>query len=446
MKSHFTTTLIGGALLLLMSNVAFADAHSDGLAFGQSQLSNLSGNVTSPSAQGTPYYTNQPPQSSGFGMGSLVELGVGRINTCKTASSGADGVADQECKAVNFLAKNPQTRAKFTVSPNDPILAGISHTINNAKPGDLLDNGCVQKTTTTPDQHQTEVCNEYLVNKDQMCTMGQVVQVDSQSNYQCDQQFKQTFPVTCQKRLVVTVVPGGDPGNVVNNVATAPGTDTAYDAANQKYTFNVTVPTPDGRVYRGNFFQTNNGFNIVDMSKLISARITNVQMGGWSSAGDSFNAVFVNGSTVWVADYSPHQAATFPTCDDFGNCTPGNPVDPLSLPGPFLYQSLSSCILTGFGCDPHVLDQNAQYDLNWFTADSRGAYRWIRSPGAVSVDIRPWLHNGWNNIITDILISGCGGDCGQANQYVINFELIFNQVQAYDNWVDDCAQWRSAVH
>jgi hypothetical protein len=128
---------------------------------------------------------------------------VGRITTCKTAEHGPDSVANQECDAVNFLAKNPQDRVKIPVNPNDPIIKGIGDTINNAKPGNVTDSGCYPKTTTTPAQHETEVCNEYLVTEDKQCTMGQVVEVDAKSNYQCNITKNSTYLTNCDKVLIV---------------------------------------------------------------------------------------------------------------------------------------------------------------------------------------------------------------------------------------------------
>lgn len=194
---------VGAAILLLVSGAAVADPHSDGLAFGKGQLGNLNDKVNSQNAQGLPFYTNSPPQAGGFGGPSLFSLGVGRITTCSTAQHGPDSVANQECDAVNFLAKNPQERVKIPVSPNDPIVKNIGDTINNARPGTVTDSGCFPKTTTTPAQHETEVCNEYLVTEDKQCTIGQVVEVDAKSNYQCNITKNSTYLTTCDKVLIV---------------------------------------------------------------------------------------------------------------------------------------------------------------------------------------------------------------------------------------------------
>ena len=193
----------GAAILLLASGAAGADPHSDGLAFGKGQLGGLNDKVNPQNAQDLPFYTNNPPQAGGFGGPSLFSLGVGRSTTCKTAEHGPDSVANQECDAVNFLAKNPQDRVKIPVNPNDPIIKGIGDTINNAKPGNVTDSGCYPKTTTTPAQHETEVCNEYLVTEDKQCTMGQVVEVDAKSNYQCNITKNSTYLTNCDKVLIV---------------------------------------------------------------------------------------------------------------------------------------------------------------------------------------------------------------------------------------------------
>lgn len=181
---------------------AFADPHSDGLELGKSNLSKLSSKVNNANAQGMPHYTNNPPQSQSFGSASLFDVGVTRINTCKTATHGTDQIANQECDAVNFLAKNPQEKVKFPVSPTDPIISGIGDTINNAKGGDLT-NACTTKTTTTPDIYSTEVCNEYNLSEAKACTMGQIVQVDAKSNYQCNVTKNAVQTYTCDNYIAV---------------------------------------------------------------------------------------------------------------------------------------------------------------------------------------------------------------------------------------------------
>lgn len=191
--------------LLIVNNVS-ADAHSEGSAFGKSNLSKLSSNVTSSNAKAMPFYTDTPSQSSQFGSTSLFTVGTGRINSCKTEAEGPDDVANQECAAVNFLAKNPYERVKVDIDPKDPIIVGIGEIINNAKPGTISES-CGTKTTTTPDIYSTEVCNLYNVSDLKSCTMGQVVDVDAKANFQCKVTKNSLDKVTCDKYLVLSCQP-----------------------------------------------------------------------------------------------------------------------------------------------------------------------------------------------------------------------------------------------
>lgn len=197
--------LICAAFFACAPASVWADAHSDGIALGQSQLNTMSGNVNSSKAQGVPFYNTNPPQSAGFGGPSLFDLGLNRINTCKTATHGSDPIANQECDAVNFLAKNPQNRQKFEVSPNDPIIVGIGDVINKADPG-KVDAGCILKQTTTPAEHSTEVCNEYLVPNEFQCAIGRVVDVDADANFSCDKQFEMYENRSCEIGTMCNVV------------------------------------------------------------------------------------------------------------------------------------------------------------------------------------------------------------------------------------------------
>ncbi|PYD14619.1 hypothetical protein D6T65_17775 [Arthrobacter frigidicola] len=153
-----------------------------------------------------PFYTDTPSQSSQFGSSSLFTVGTSRINSCKTEPDGPDAISNQECDAVNFLAKNPYERVKVDVDENDPIISGIGEIINNAKPDEITEN-CGTKTTTTPDIYSTEVCNEYNLSDQKTCSMGQVVDVDTKANFQCNVTQNALETVSCDKYLVLSCQP-----------------------------------------------------------------------------------------------------------------------------------------------------------------------------------------------------------------------------------------------
>ena len=192
--------------LLAVAVGALADPHSEGTELGKSTLGKLSSNVTSANAKSMPFYTDTPSQSSQFGSSSLFTVGTSRINSCKTEADGPDAIANQECDAVNFLAKNPYERVKVDVDENDPIISGIGEIINNAKPDEITES-CGTKTTTTPDIYSTEVCNEYNLSDQKICSMGQVVDVDTKANFQCNVTQNALETVSCDKYLVLSCQP-----------------------------------------------------------------------------------------------------------------------------------------------------------------------------------------------------------------------------------------------
>ncbi|WP_128637249.1 hypothetical protein [Pseudomonas taiwanensis] len=192
--------------LLVAAASAIADPHSEGTELGKSNLSKLSSNVTSANAKSIPFYTDTPSQSSQFGSSSLFTVGTNRINSCKTEADGPDAIANQECDAVNFLAKNPYERVKVDVDENDPIISGIGEIINDANPGDIAEN-CGTKTTTTPDIYSTEVCNEYNLSDKKTCSMSQVVSVDTKANFQCNITQNAIETVSCDRYLLLSCQP-----------------------------------------------------------------------------------------------------------------------------------------------------------------------------------------------------------------------------------------------
>lgn len=203
--------------LALVAGQAHADAHSDGTALGEANLSKLSSNVTSSNAKSMPFYTDTPTQASSFGSSSLFNVGTARINTCATAVHGDDQVANQECDAVNFLAKNPYQKVTVDVSASDPIVSAIGEVINNATAGTITES-CGTKTTTTPDIYGTEVCNEYNLADSESCSMGQVVDVNVKANFQCNVTHNALENISCDNYLSMACEPpvaGCDNGGII---------------------------------------------------------------------------------------------------------------------------------------------------------------------------------------------------------------------------------------
>jgi hypothetical protein len=192
-------------------------SHDQGINFGKSTVNSSAANASPAKAQDTPYYNPNPKQGVGFSSTDIFGIGVSRINGCKTEAKGTDQMANQECEAVNFLAKNPDNRKRFQLPSNDPAILAGRDAINKAKLDTLSDNGCVMKTTTTPDEHRIESCNEYNPVANNDCIMGRQVVVDDYSNYQCDQTLNAYEYQKCNKSpyFNTVVTPSCTPGTDV---------------------------------------------------------------------------------------------------------------------------------------------------------------------------------------------------------------------------------------
>ena len=383
--------------LVTASGRVIADAHSDGLALGKSNLSKLSSKVNSTNAQSMPHYTNNPPQSQNFGSSSLFDVGVGRINTCKTATHGPDQVANQECDAVNFLAKNPEQRVKFPVSPNDPIISGIGNTINNATGGSATE-ACGTKTTTTPDIYATEVCNEYNLSEAKSCSMGQVVTVDGKSNFQCNVTSNAVETISCDKYLVVNcpanpsycTAGGITPGSVQQSTGTAKITFSApYLDAIQ------TIATSYKR-------ETSTfTFNISDISRIGMFRLIYAQYDNWLG-------LKINGKWVRVFVGSLNDAQSWAT----------SKMDIVTVSG-------KSYVDIGNG---------TMYGVEPAYPGGVGVYA-----GSYDIDLRTYFQTG-TNTIEFIVINGSYGGVGEAKFEVREFCNPCTQT-----WVDQCSTLNSRL-
>ena len=169
------------SILLCLSLQANANdpgvVFNDAKTYAKGTVDGTGGIVSSEQAAALPHYTTSSPVPSlapgSVGLGSA---GNGKINGC-------EGQNDTECSAVNFLAKNPNTRLRFNLDPaSDPTLQTGKQVLAdpNAVVGHGLDGSesvCSNWTVTEPATVTTEVCNE----------------------------FKTVSEVVCQKSLVVTV-------------------------------------------------------------------------------------------------------------------------------------------------------------------------------------------------------------------------------------------------
>ncbi|MBX8557120.1 hypothetical protein K5D56_21875 [Pseudomonas cichorii] len=367
-----------------------SDPHSDGLELGKNNLNNLSSKVSNSNAQTMPHYTNSPPQSQNFGSSDLFSVGVTRINTCKTEPHGTDQIANQECDAVNFLAKNPEQRTKFPIDQNDPIISGIGNTINNANEGSATE-VCGTKTTTTPDVYATEVCNEYNLSEPKTCSMGQVVNVDAKANFQCNVTSNALENINCEKYLVMNCpanptfcnAGGITPGSVQMSTGSAGITFSA------PYLDVIHYINTEG--YRETSTFT---FNVTDINKLGVFKLVYAQYDNWLGLriNGRWVRVFMGGldeAQSWATSKLDIVSAWWGSYVDIGNGA-------------------------SYGIEP---------DYPW-----GGIYS-----GSFDIDLKSYLKDG-TNTIDFIIINGTAQGVGEAK-----FEIREFCTPCTETWVDQCS-------
>lgn len=204
-------------------------AFIDGQATAQSATSSASTNITNGTIATTvnsfnPSYYNYSstaPEAGYFmsGGGDTITPGAGKVTACQTGPVNPNAFLQQNCEAINYMARNPTTRPQFTITPGDPNVTRSR--IIEANPGTLAATslgyanpsaigaftGCTSRTVTTPPTSTTEVCNEYLNATSQMCIVGRSIVVDAKANYQCNQTASAYQTQTCNKTLNVVVTP-----------------------------------------------------------------------------------------------------------------------------------------------------------------------------------------------------------------------------------------------
>lgn len=112
-------------------NNAFNDARHLGASKNTSQFFGINDQAISDKI---PYYGVQPAEAILFhgGKAQLIQSGVDKVNNCDGFTPSGNAVLDQECDAVNFIAKHPQVIQNTPISPNDSIFQTTAAARSNA--------------------------------------------------------------------------------------------------------------------------------------------------------------------------------------------------------------------------------------------------------------------------------------------------------------------------
>lgn len=362
------------AILGAFGSACANDFNADGKNFGKGQLNKIKTSVSDKNAKEVPHYTDNPPQKASYGASSLLNVGTGRITSCKTASPTGDAIADQECEAVNFLAGNP--RAHFDLTPNDPaIIAGRVIAGDAANLAEQITGGanCVEKTTTTPAEKSVETCAEYLPVEDKQCTMGWKVDVNADSNFQCEQTYKALETQKCSKRLQVTCAPMADgcdnggivPGSTQGDMKVAFG-----PVGNGTYALDFGTIGNDYWPGNGTVYDRSLSYTIADVAKVTQFRLVQATFDDWIR-------VIVNGHLVYVGPYGGDRLEVFQDCWENPEGGSGGFCIPMVRYGPASNQVGMAELKTS----------------------------WVQT---LDIDLKPYLVNGTNVIQTRVVVAGNG--------------------------------------
>ncbi|MEW5781794.1 MAG: hypothetical protein AB1800_05255 [Pseudomonadota bacterium] len=268
MRAVAILMLFWAGAALADQNGAFQDGKSLGGSVNQGAFSGINSGAASDKI---PSYGTNPSETQFFqgGQGQLSGPGISKMQNCATATPDSDPIKRQECEAVNFLARNPQVRPQFNITKNDPMIIGAKNARNSAESffqaigidgGAGSSSQCTTRTETTPAQYTTETCSSAKEIGTQQCTMGRVINIDTDANFQCEQTINAYESLKCRRGSSVTVGFGQcTPGAWLGRVAYV---DCSW-CVDPYMAMNIYCGS-DGRSYRVNPYRSYDGVNRYD--------------------------------------------------------------------------------------------------------------------------------------------------------------------------------------
>jgi len=137
-RSRSTICLLSSVLCLLIAGHPQADpmtaaqAFAEGKALGQGATGAAAGNIRNGTIASTVnsfnpqyyQYSTTAPETQYFqgGNGDTHTPGANKITSCASDPANPDKFLQQNCDAINYMARNPTIRPQFTINPNDPMI------------------------------------------------------------------------------------------------------------------------------------------------------------------------------------------------------------------------------------------------------------------------------------------------------------------------------------
>lgn len=156
--------VLASSAFMAAAQMSTTDAFNAGKDFANGAKGTAAGSVNSSTGQSKlPYFSTSAPESQNYQSGKSPITGAGqnKMTNCATTTS-PDGFKQQECDAVNFLAKNATSRPKYVIDKSrDPIITGSKNVIAN--PGSIPganNQQCRVERVKTPATYLNETCTE----------------------------------------------------------------------------------------------------------------------------------------------------------------------------------------------------------------------------------------------------------------------------------------------
>lgn len=431
-------------LLLLFAVTAFADGFGVMEAFQQGKDAAAGGNTansrinSNDASSNVPGYNGNPKEAGFYGDGKkdLSGDGLGKQAGCVKADT--LGFNGKECDAINFLG---DSRPGYPLSRNDSLF-NLSDSITKDNREGLAGlgggdetGGCVKVLVKNPDLKTVEHCEEWLQTESKRCSIGRVVKVDKDVNYQCEVTTAQKVSHECHKKLTVTCQAPADGCDANGVVLGGTSGDMKWDVSKSGGNLYMTFGTIANDYWGNGVYDRSGTFTINKMSDVSMFAIDHAWFDDWVW-------VKINNTTVYVGPKGGDRLDTDvyqqQCSDEFCWNLPINTGAALAANG--YTKSGSSytkqiCTKDEFGFLQCSSDSwNSVWGYVFYTGGAWSLFELKTSWDiSLAINIKPYLREGSNTIWVRTVVGGKGESA------IRMVTRQFCPPTCTDSWVDGCA-------
>lgn len=182
MKSTYLQSLLLAACLSPLgthAQMSMDQAFQAGKSFAQSGKDAAKGAVSESAGQANlPHFNTNAPEGSYYGEGKSVIDGFGtsKIVNCRGYKAGNE-YDQQECDAVNYLAKLRDERPQYDIDEDDPIIGGSDGIIKNPGPAPGSGTECKIVEDITPPTYIEHTCTRSRAIEERTCKKTALVSI-----------------------------------------------------------------------------------------------------------------------------------------------------------------------------------------------------------------------------------------------------------------------------